>query len=187
MTRPLQYTLLIVLLCSCTASRKFDFNAAYKFKYLRYNPVQVTDSVPPLLASAEKLMLAPAGPPVIPELRIKEKYIPSQKKIKPVCKKKYMTVKDDYRNSYTAERYSAGKTAVIPFKTYNRKGIKHIKNTMGFGDLHPAFQGFIFVAIGFGLIVAGSVITGIQILPVVLIIGGIALVVFGFIKILTQL
>ena len=187
MVKSLLYLALIVLICSCTTTRKFDFRSAYKFRYLRYDHVNKTDSVIPLLASADKHMLAPATAPVIPEIKFTEKSAMKHKTTRSAILSHESRETGILNNSLSADRYSAGKTAVIPFKKYDLKSEKHINRTSGFVDLHPAFQGFIFVALGFGLIVAGSIITGIEVLPVVLLVAGIALVIFGFIKILRQL
>ena len=179
--------ILIFLLASCTASRKFDFNSAYKFSYLRYHPSPLNDSVPPLMVSSDHQVLTPSGQPVIPDLEFQGKTIPINKKTMQARVKKPAVVKHVFRNSDTVEKYTDGETEVIPLKTFTGKHIKHHQSTAGFSDLHPAFQGFIFVALGFGLIVAGSVIIGVQVIPVVLIVGGIALAVYGFVKILSQL
>ena len=123
MVKGFMYFALFVFVCSCTTTRKFDFSSAYKFRYLRYDRVNKPDSVPPLLASADRHMLAPSvGSTVIPEVKFKEKTFPPLKNTRSVKSKHGRKVPVILNNSFTAHRYSAGKTAVIPFKTYDVKG-----------------------------------------------------------------
>ena len=65
--------------------------------------------------------------------------------------------------------------------------IKNVKKEAAFRDLHPALQGFFFTIGGIGLVVAGSLLGSVQILPTILVIGGFVLIAFGFYKMLSHL
>jgi hypothetical protein len=56
-----------------------------------------------------------------------------------------------------------------------------------FANTHPALQGFIFVVIGFGVVLLGTLLGGAQIVSTIVIILGFVIAIYGFIKILTHL
>ncbi len=85
-------------------------------------------------------------------------------------------------------------TAIPAFKKSNEpprslgiENTQHVNRTQGFADMPPALQGFFFVLMGFGLVVAATLLGSAKIISTILIIGGFGLVAFGFYRMISQL
>ncbi len=173
-----------LIFTSCTTTRDFNFQTAYKFKYIKYGKSKSFRNSPDLLSSDGKFIIGnedagvlhpvmhfEANLAVRNQVPKKDKIISSGRKLHNNSELPTHTVVSDHSK----------------LKLAGLKNVERISRETGFRDLHPALQGFLFVVFGFGLVLVGSLIGNIAVLPTVLIIAGFALAIFGFYKMLSQL
>ncbi len=187
MPRLLFTFILLCLITSCSTTRKFDFKTAYKFKYLKYPEIKKDNQTPQLLASNGKVIALAEKKNTIPEtIRMQANIeIRNSGVIKSAEKKSPGNLKEK-----TIAREKAGQSVQTKESKLEVAGVKKINKISrkaGFSDLHPALQGFLFVVFGFGLVLVGSLLGATHLIPLILVIAGFALVIFGFYKMLTHL
>jgi hypothetical protein len=178
--------LLISIFSSCTIGRKFDYRSAYKFKYLRYEKQTMNDSLPSFLVFCDKKGIPWERLNII-QLQMRENPI-RNKSINGYQARKI--INSDVAQSKLNKVYKRKFTEVNVMSVQELK--KNTNKTAtrlnsGFHDLHPALQGFLIVAIGFGVVLTGALLGSLPTLSTILIIGGLVVAAIGFYIIATQI
>lgn len=195
---------LALLFFSCSPTRKFDYRQAYKFKYLRHH--QKPDSTPP-----ENLMASRTGVVLLPEPVFAEQYIREGLSVPPAPQRQKVDMQGIYPeendlaigpgSAYAGTSTGLGEEPEFkPPETGHRLGKyekralkKEIKKRRKqrkpglFRDAHPALKGFIWVAIGLGVVLLSILLIPAELISLILVIIGFGLVAFGFIKMLLVL
>jgi hypothetical protein len=175
------------LFSSCALNKRFDFKSAYKFKYVKYGKLTDNDSMPSLVASADKRGI------IQQQLNIKHLNIQDDLvTVKSRSGSQVMKISgQQIRHSKSVKEFrTKGPVSNSGVSSRHLKMAPHkkaIKGTSGFHDLHPALQGFLIVVLGFGVVLAGALLGSLYILSTILIIGGLVIAGFGFYLIVKQI
>ena len=180
----------ISLIIGCSPSRRFDYRTAYKFRYIEHHTNK--DTVPPDQLSARlpdyqeiNLDNSVILKPQVPEV---ENSLPDQlTEKKPGLSSSEITgSKIIIPNLSMQEKKELRKNTIRKLKEVKKeyRKIKKRRKGSGFSNIHPRLQGFIFVAIGLGVVLVSATLISAQTLSVILVILGFGLVAFGFLKIL---
>ncbi len=182
----------LLLLLSCTTGKKFNYQTAYKFKYIQHQ--EEDESLPHILSQARTLIPEghPENPPALKELHDPDLTasitpgINSTLNYKPELNRVLETESRERATDVQKADKKEVPGKIKDIKRKNKKIRKRRKPSM-YEDTHPALKGFIWVAFGLGVILAAVILVPAEVISLILVIIGFGLVAFGFIKILSVL
>ena len=182
MTRTILLAVFVTFfLCRCVSSRKFDYHTAYKFNYIEHHP---DDNKP-----GDLIKLEPRWDEIYvsalenPNLKA---HIPTHKfEVSRQHQPGSHAVSVDTRKSIISKKEKRELKAEFKsiIKSIRRNDVKKMEMTSDYRNTHPAFKGFIFVVIGFGVILA-SVLINLGTLSAILLVVGFIIIGYGLLKIL---
>ncbi len=197
--------LIIYVLTGCTPSKKFDFQAAYKFKYIEHSQKDQHVGIRPssFLVSSEEKSIVPGITPAdrrgIINEHIHVNMAAGNLRIRSAGMAERKLVDNEYIPIEKSREIESGRVdteellEVKPGQTGFRSGmnesrdiadIEKIQERKAWKDSPPQFKGFVYTAVGFGVVLAGILIGSPQFLSLSLVILGFGIVGFGFMKML---
>ena len=184
--RPMIRTLLLALFvaflfCRCASSKKFDYHSAYKFKYTRH--VTSEDKQSDLLKLEprwdEYYALAEEKSGMETHLTIHEFESPTMEQ--PEVNASPVGAKESRISKKEKKELKAEIKSII--KSIRRNDIQKKEKATDYRNTPPAFKGFIFAIIGFGVILL-SVLINVEALSAILLVVGFIIIGYGLLKIL---